>query len=287
MVRCVVSLQPRPCHFSPISPSLRIPCLCVEFSDSFPPLIFLYLPSSVPSSKFRIPQLLCLPLLRKLPGCIPTNSQNGTSRTVRNLRPPYLPRQNGGTISFRSLRQRWYLEMMTVKTCSALIFSLSTLFAAQEASAPVPVENEPLHHVVLKNESVVVIHLTLPPGERTLYHTHSHDRIAVPLSSTSITQQVWNEQEGAPSPTEPGTFSALTLVGTSYTHRVHNVGANPYDVLDIELLVRPQSPSPATVAPVAAENPSARIYTWVLAPGARSALHTHGKCARWDFPRQQ
>src|SRR5882762_914226 len=72
MVRWVVSLQPRPCHFSPISPSLRIPCLCVEFSDSFPPLIFLYLPSSVPSSKFRIPQLLCLPLLRKLPGCIPT-----------------------------------------------------------------------------------------------------------------------------------------------------------------------------------------------------------------------
>src|SRR5882762_553843 len=161
--------------------------------------------------------------------------------------PPYLPRQNGGTISFRSLRQRWYLEMMTVKTCSALIFSLSTLFAAQEASAPVPVENEPLHHVVLKNESVVVIHLTLPPGERTLYHTHSHDRIAVPLS------------------------------GTSYTHRVHNVGANPYDVLDIELLVRPQSPSPATVAPVAAENPSARIYNWVLAPGAMSAMHTHGR----------
>ncbi len=30
------------------------------------------LPSSVHSSKFRIPQVLCLPLLRKLPGCIPT-----------------------------------------------------------------------------------------------------------------------------------------------------------------------------------------------------------------------
>jgi len=37
--------------------------------------------------------------------------------------------------------------MMTVKTYSALIFCLSFLFAAQEASAPVPVENEPLHHV--------------------------------------------------------------------------------------------------------------------------------------------
>ena len=165
--------------------------------------------------------------------------------------------------------------MMNAKTCSALIFSISFLFAAQEASAPVPVENEPLHQVVLKNDSVVVIHLVLPPGERTLYHIHSHDRVAVSLSSTSITQQVLNEPEGPPSPTEPGTFSALTLPGTSYTHRVHNVGSVPYDVLDIELLRRPQTPSQASAAAVAAENPSARIYNWVLAPGATSAMHTH------------
>jgi quercetin dioxygenase-like cupin family protein len=45
--------------------------------------------------------------------------------------------------------------------------------------------------------------------------------------------------------------------------------------LDVELLVRPQSPSPVTAATVAAENPSARIYNWVLAPGATSAMHTH------------
>jgi quercetin dioxygenase-like cupin family protein len=167
--------------------------------------------------------------------------------------------------------------MSNLKTCSALIFSLSTLFAVQEASAPVPVENEPLHHVVLKNESVVVIHLTLPPRERTLYHIHSHDRIAVPLSSTSITQQVLNDKEGPPSTSEPGTFSALTLPGSSYTHRVHNVGANPYDVLDVELLERPRTPSPVTAATVAAENPSARIYNWVLAPGSTSAMHTHAR----------
>src|SRR6267154_1409868 len=194
---------------------------------------------------------------------------------------PYLRGMNGGRIPFHSLRPRWFPKMMNIKTYSAFIFSISYLFAAQASAPvpvePVPVENEPLHHVVLKNDSVVVIHLVLPPGERTLYHIHSHDRVAVPLSSTSITQQVLNEKEGSPSPTEPGTFSALTLVGTSYTHRVHNVGANPYDVLDIELLVRPQSPSPATVAPVAAENPSARIYNWVLAPGATSAMHTHGR----------
>ncbi len=36
--------------------------------------------------------------------------------------------------------------MMTAKTCLAIIFSTSFLLAAQEGSAPVPVENEPLHH---------------------------------------------------------------------------------------------------------------------------------------------
>jgi quercetin dioxygenase-like cupin family protein len=165
--------------------------------------------------------------------------------------------------------------MMTVETYPALIFCLSLLFATQEASAPVPVENEPLHHVVQKNESVVVIHLTLPPGERTLYHIHSHDRVAVPLSSTSITQQVLNEKESSPSASEPGTFSAITLAGSSYTHRVHNVGSLPYDVLDVEILERPRTPSLLAAAAVAAENPSARIYNWVLAPSAMSAMHTH------------
>ena len=165
--------------------------------------------------------------------------------------------------------------MMTAKICSALLFCSSFAFAAQEASAPVPVENEPLHHVVLKNDSVVVIHLTLPPGERTLYHTHTHDRVAIPLSTTSITQEVLNEKESAPSPSEAGTFSAITLAGSSYTHRVHNVGSVPYDVLDVELQERPRTPSPPAAAAVAAENPSSRIYNWVLAPGATSAMHTH------------
>jgi quercetin dioxygenase-like cupin family protein len=165
--------------------------------------------------------------------------------------------------------------MMTVKTYLAFIFCLSFVFAAQEAPAPVPVENEPLHHVVLKNESVVVIRLTLPAGERTLYHIHTHDRVAVNLSSTSITQQKLNEAEGAASAAGPGTFSAMTLEGSAYTHRVHNVGSDDFDVLDVELLERPGTPSPIAAAAVAAENPSARIYNWVMVPGATSAMHTH------------
>jgi quercetin dioxygenase-like cupin family protein len=162
-----------------------------------------------------------------------------------------------------------------MRTLLALFLFLSCMFAGQEASAPVPVEDEPLHHVVLKNESVVVLHLTLPPGERTLYHTHSHDRVAVNLSSTSITQQTLNENEGPPSATAPGNISVYTLAGSSFTHRVHNIGPAPFDVLDVELLARPETPSPSVAAAIAGENPSARVYNWILAPGSVSAMHTH------------
>jgi quercetin dioxygenase-like cupin family protein len=164
---------------------------------------------------------------------------------------------------------------MTMKTFLGLFFFLSCVFAGQEAAVPVLVENEPLHHVVLKNESIVVLHLTLPPGERTLYHTHSHDRVALNLSSTSITQQTLGEDEGAPSVAQPGNISVYTLAGSSFTHRVHNIGSAPFDVIDVELLARPGSPSPSAAAAIAGENPSARVYNWVLAPGAVSAMHTH------------
>ncbi len=165
--------------------------------------------------------------------------------------------------------------MFAMKNSLGVFALLACMFAGQEAAAPVPVEKEPLHHVVLKNESVIVMHLTLPPGERTLYHTHSHDRVAVNLSTTSITQQTLGEAEGAASATVPGNITAYTLQGNSTTHRVHDVGAAPFDVIDVELMQRPATPSPAIASPIAGENPSARVYSYVLAPGAVSAMHTH------------
>jgi quercetin dioxygenase-like cupin family protein len=156
------------------------------------------------------------------------------------------------------------------------LFTLSAMLLAQQtATTSVPVEQEPLHKIVFQNDAVTVMHLILPPGQRTQYHTHTHDRIAVTLSATSTTNQKMNEPESEPTPTKPGEIGALTLTDPSYTHRVHNVGKAPYDVLDIEPAVRPATPSPDVAGPVAAETPSARVYNWVLAPGATSPMHTH------------
>jgi len=153
--------------------------------------------------------------------------------------------------------------------------ALCLLAFPAKTDKPVPVEEEPLHKVELKNDAITVLHLKLPPGQYTQYHVHQHDRVAIQLSTTSTAQQDWGKSEGAANPVKPGDFAAMTLEGASYTHRVHNVGENPYEVLDIEFAVRPAKPSTDLAGPVAAENPSARIYNWVLPAGASAPMHKH------------
>jgi hypothetical protein len=50
----------------------------------------------------------------------------------------------------------------------ALLISLAGIGAAQQG--PVPAEQEPHHHVLLKNDLVEVIHVVLPASESTLFH---------------------------------------------------------------------------------------------------------------------
>ena len=140
--------------------------------------------------------------------------------------------------------------------------------------APVPVEQEPHHRVVLKNDSVLVMRVNLPPGESTLYHTHSHDRAAIDLAHNTITQQKPGGLETLPENSSPGHVFAAAL-DTPYTHRVKNVGNEMMDLIDVDFLIRSKQPGGPAAAAVVAENPSARIYRWALAPGTVSPMHAH------------
>ncbi len=154
------------------------------------------------------------------------------------------------------------------------MFSLTGIGAAQQAA--VPMDEEPHHHVLLKNEFVEVIRATIAPGESELFHTHSHDSAGVELAKETSTEQLLGKPEGAPSTSQAGDVWADSLPeGRPYTHRNRNVGDDPIDLIDVEFLQQPKQPSTSAAAPVAAENPSARVYNWLLAPGVASAMHTH------------
>ncbi|HET7105780.1 MAG TPA: cupin domain-containing protein [Candidatus Acidoferrum sp.] len=152
---------------------------------------------------------------------------------------------------------------------------LLTFFVSQESSAPVLVQEEPHHHLVLKNDKLLVLRVTLQPGEWSAYHTHSVDDVAVWLGHSSAAQQLPNEAESAAIEQQPGNISLRTLHETPFTHRVHNLGPGIFDVLDVEILQRPENPSTGAAGPVAGENPSARVYKWKLAPGGVTSMHTH------------
>ena len=70
---------------------------------------------------------------------------------------------------------------MRMAWLSGLLLALANAATAQES--PIPVDQEPHHKVVLKNDFVIVMHVTLQPDERTLYHTHSHNRSRLSLEA--------------------------------------------------------------------------------------------------------
>jgi quercetin dioxygenase-like cupin family protein len=137
------------------------------------------------------------------------------------------------------------------------------------------VVDEPYHHVKLKNADVVVIRAILAPGEQTAYHIHSCDRTGVELTTNTTTAQRLGEAEEAPLNASPGYVFSDSCTDKPLIHRVHNTGSTTMDVIDIELLHRPEHPSTTAAATPVQENPSMRAYRWVLAPGGTSAMHTH------------
>jgi len=147
--------------------------------------------------------------------------------------------------------------------------------AASAQERAVPVEEEPHHRTALKNAYVQVFRVNLAPGESTLAHTHARDDAAVRLGDATVTSDVPGRPTGAPEVVSAGMVSARTNEPTPHTHRVTNIGSTPFDVIDVQVLARPDGPPVPAISEPAAENPQMRVYRYDLAPGAASAQHTH------------
>lgn len=143
------------------------------------------------------------------------------------------------------------------------------------AQQPVSSDQEPLHKEALRNSYMLVLHVMIPPGKSTEFHTHSRDSVAVHLSDAQIKIQEPEKEARGPNILHPGDVSANDYATHPYTHKVINAGDTVFDVFDIEALKRPDGPQKKPIGPVAAENASMRVYRYELAPGASSPQHTH------------
>jgi quercetin dioxygenase-like cupin family protein len=159
-----------------------------------------------------------------------------------------------------------------------LIYSM--IWAAVVASLQdptVPVEAEPRHKTVFKNEYVQAFRVRLPPGESTLMHIHSRPDASVRLTAATVATEVPGQPAGPGQQGSPGAISARENGPKPLTHRVHNVGATPFEVIDVQVLQRPDGPESHAIGKVAAENSKMRVYRYELSPGGSTSQHTHSR----------
>jgi len=158
-----------------------------------------------------------------------------------------------------------------------LFASLFSPMLVRAQGSAVPVDQEAAHKVVLKNEFVEVMHVTVVPGQSTMLHTHSHDRVAVNLSESTVNEDVPGKRPPRTVVTSAGSVSVQACAKQGCTHSIHNRGKTTFEALDIELLKRPAGPAASPVAAPAAESRSFRVYRWALTPGDSSQEHTHSR----------
>ena len=117
----------------------------------------------------------------------------------------------------------------------------------QAADTPVPLVQEPRHHVVYDSPALRIHDIQIPPGDTTLFHTHDTAILYVPIASSRTRSQVLGEEWGggraaAPAPAavapvapaRPGKVnSVVTYVEKPYTHRVNNIGTTVFRLVGI------------------------------------------------------
>ena len=140
----------------------------------------------------------------------------------------------------------------------------SVILYGQERAA-VPIEQEPQHKVVFKNDFVRIIDATLPPGYVTLNHTHAADHVSVTISTE-------------PSGQGARGFGRAGFTRGGYSHSVTNSGQGIMRFIVVEPLKSDHpntTPADLPKHTLETENDRVRIYRVKLAAGESLAPHTH------------
>jgi quercetin dioxygenase-like cupin family protein len=141
---------------------------------------------------------------------------------------------------------------------------------------PVPVSQEPDHHLKFENDSIRVYDVVVPPGASTLFHVHGIDYFFVNFEDANLKSQT-PEQPEQDLILKKGEvrFSPAPLI-----HRIRNAGSNVFHNLTVELLVPPaagSTPAPplGTHQTLLLENARMRAVQTLLQPGESTGVLAH------------
>lgn len=156
--------------------------------------------------------------------------------------------------------------------------------APGSAEKPVPVFEEPRHHLVLDTPSVRILDIQIPPGDTTLFHAHASPMMYVPIGSSRTRNQNLGEEwtgggaapaaPAAAAPAKPGRVTAPgNYVDKGQTHRVNNIGTTLFRLIGIANMTPGDTAAPAEAATKPElENRWYRADRLVIAPGASAPV---------------
>jgi hypothetical protein len=159
-----------------------------------------------------------------------------------------------------------------IDTMKQLIAAAALLPAlAQQAPALDPtailVEQEPQHHLVFANESVRVIDLHMPPGFRSLKHSHLRDNVAVAIDP------------GRDDAEALARVGRVTFQTGGYSHVAANTNPLEAHYVDVEILTsgaKANDTRELAAHRLELENDKVRVYRVTLAAGQSMVGHSHG-----------
>lgn len=146
------------------------------------------------------------------------------------------------------------------------------------AQAPVPVANEPRHHLKFENQFVRVFDVQVPPADTTLFHIHSNDYLFVSIGDATLKGELMGAQP-ADLIVKDGEcrYSKATI-----THRVTNIGKALFRNITIEVLKSPGVGAVAAKTEVPGhtlvlDNERVHVERLVIEPGKSIGTHTHSR----------
>jgi hypothetical protein len=158
-----------------------------------------------------------------------------------------------------------------------LVLALSLLpLVAGAADEPVPIEQEPRHHLELDNAHVRVFDVDLEPGYESRYHWHRNDGVFVVVASAPTIAQDWGKEPVWRGDRAIGETFFIDYGSHPKAHRVSNAGSTPLHVIDAEILAGCGASAPIAEGPnqtLIIDNARVFVTRIVLHPGESTELH--------------